>query len=76
MNRNVGAIDRTLRIVIGFALIGLAVSGTGTPWTWIGIVPLLTGTIGWCPAYRLFGVRTCHAKRHERDAANSPGNAA
>ena len=63
MNGNVGAIDRTFRIVLGFALIWLALSDIGTPWTWIGIVPLVTGTIGWCPAYRLFGVRTCRANR-------------
>jgi hypothetical protein len=66
MDGNVGAIDRTLRIIIGFALISLALVGIGAPWTWIGIVPLFTGTIGWCPAYTLFGIRTCraHAQKH------------
>lgn len=59
MNANVGGIDKILRIVAGLVLIALAVLGFGTPWTWIGIVPLATGLVGWCPAYTLLGVRTC-----------------
>ena len=59
MTPNVGAVDKGLRIIVGVALISLAVSGIGVPWTWIGIVPLLTGFVGWCPAYWLSGVRTC-----------------
>ena len=63
MNANAGAIDRVLRISIGLGLIGLGMNGIGTPWTWIGMVPLVTGLIGWCPAYALLGVCTCGAKR-------------
>ena len=59
MNKNVGTIDRTLRIVTGFALIALTATGTIGPWGWVGIVPLATGVLGWCPAYTLFGFRTC-----------------
>jgi hypothetical protein len=62
MKRNVGAVDRGIRIAAGLALIGLAVAGIGTPWTWIGIVPLVTGVIGWCPAYLPFGISTCPKK--------------
>ena len=68
MNANVGAIDRTLRLGGGLVLIWLALLGTGTPWTWIGIVPLVTGIIGWCPAYRLFGIRTCPAHARKQTA--------
>ena len=60
MNKNVGIIDRTLRIVAGLALIALTTTGTIGPWGWIGVVPLATGVLGWCPAYTLFGFKTCN----------------
>lgn len=63
MIHNVGTIDRTLRIAAGVALIGLSIAGMIGPWGYIGIVPLLTGLIGNCPAYSLFGFRTCAVKR-------------
>lgn len=59
MNKNVGTLDRALRIGAGLALIALAATGTIGPWGWIGIVPLGTGLLGWCPAYTLFGIKTC-----------------
>lgn len=59
MNKNVGGIDRILRIVVGLALIALAVTGTVGLWGYIGVVPLLTGLIGWCPAYLPLGIKTC-----------------
>ena len=62
MTRNEGQIDRFLRIVVGLVLLYLAITGQYTPWTWIGVVPLLTGLIGWCPAYALFGINTCNAR--------------
>ncbi|MFM5947800.1 MAG: DUF2892 domain-containing protein [Novosphingobium sp.] len=62
MTRNEGQTDRLLRIVAGLVLLGLALTSHYTPWTWIGVVPLLTGLIGWCPAYSLFGLSTCKAR--------------
>jgi hypothetical protein len=62
MKSNVGGMDRILRIVIGLVLIGLAATGTVGLWGWIGIVPLATGLIGWCPSYSLFGWNTCSMK--------------
>lgn len=62
MPRNEGQTDRLLRIIAGLVLIGLALGGYFTPWTWIGVVPLLTGLIGWCPAYSLFGWNTCRVR--------------
>jgi hypothetical protein len=55
---NVGNIDRALRVVIGILLIGLAAAGQIGAWGYIGVVPLLTGAVAWCPLYRLFGWRT------------------
>lgn len=60
--KNTGTIDRVLRIVVGLALISLVFIGPMTPWGWIGVVPLVTGLIGWCPAYTLFGIKTCKVK--------------
>jgi hypothetical protein len=62
MKKNVGGIDRTLRIVIGLVLIGLAASSTVGWWGYLGVVPLLTGLIGWCPPYTLLGWNTCSTK--------------
>lgn len=59
MTSNVGGIDRILRIVVGLVLISLVFVGPQTPWGWIGVVPLLTGLIGWCPAYVPFGISSC-----------------
>ncbi|HHQ13894.1 MAG TPA: DUF2892 domain-containing protein [Chromatiales bacterium] len=59
MNKNVGGIDRALRVIVGVALLAMVFVGPQTPWGWIGIVPLVTGLIGWCPAYSLFGIKTC-----------------
>jgi hypothetical protein len=57
--KNVGTIDRILRIVVGLGLISLVFVGPQTPWGWIGIVPLLTAAISFCPLYTLIGIRTC-----------------
>jgi hypothetical protein len=64
MNLNVGSTDRILRIVAGLALLSLVVLLDGAA-RWlglIGIVPLATGLVRWCPAYTLFGINTCGAK--------------
>ncbi len=61
MNKNVGGIDRILRIVVGIALIALAATGTVGLWGYIGVVPLVTGLIGWCPMYLPLGIKTCKA---------------
>lgn len=59
MQTNVGTIDRILRIIVGVILIALVFVGPQTPWGWLGVVPLATALIGFCPAYRLLGLRTC-----------------
>lgn len=63
MKANVGGIDKTLRIVVGLGLIGATVAGLLPVWGYIGVVPLATGLMGWCPAYPLLGISTCSAKK-------------
>jgi len=64
MAKNVGTIDRVLRIILGLVLIAYAIP-IGFPETgwngvgWLGVVPLLTAALGTCPAYSVFGVSTC-----------------
>lgn len=65
MNRNVGALDRGLRVVLGIVLIALVFVGPQTPWGWIGVIPLGTALVGFCPAYRLLGICTS-AKQKEQ----------
>jgi len=62
MNKNVGGFDRILRVVVGLVLIALATTGTVGAWGYIGIVPILTGAIGWCPAYLPFGFSSCKTR--------------
>jgi hypothetical protein len=59
MTANVGGLDRALRIIIGLALISLVFIGPQTAWGWIGVVPLLTGAVGWCGLYTVLGLNTC-----------------
>jgi hypothetical protein len=62
MKQNVGGIDRVLRIVVGLLLVALAATGTIGAWGYIGVVPIITGALGWCPAYLPFGLSTCKTK--------------
>lgn len=62
---NEGTIDRVLRVILGLALLSLAFFGPQSPWAWLGLVPLLTGLVGFCPAYALLGIRTCPANRQK-----------
>jgi hypothetical protein len=59
MQANVGTVDRTLRVMVGLTLIGLAATGHIGVWGWIGVLPLLTALVRVCPAYSLLGIRTC-----------------
>lgn len=59
MVRNEGTLDRLVRIAVGLALIAIVFVGPKTAWGWIGLVPLVTGLVGYCPLYRLLGLTTC-----------------
>ena len=63
MKPNEGTIDRALRVAAGLLLIILAFTGTIGLWGWVGVVPLLTGAIGWCPLYTVLGLNTCALKK-------------
>lgn len=60
---NEGTIDRILRVVVGLILLALVFVGPQTPWGWIGVIPLVTGLIGFCPLYRIVGLSTCPMKK-------------
>lgn len=62
MIRNAGNIDRALRAIVGLAAISLVFIGPQTPWGWLGLVPLAAAITGRCPAFALFGAKTCSAK--------------
>lgn len=57
--RNVGTVDRVVRLVVGLAILSLLFWGPQTLWALVGLVPIATALVGWCPAYRALGVRTC-----------------
>lgn len=59
MQQNVGSIDRAIRAIVGIGLISLVFIGPQTVWGWIGVIPLATAIIGWCPPYALLGINTC-----------------
>jgi hypothetical protein len=58
MTQNMGSLDRGIRAVVGLVLIALVFVGPQTMWGWIGIIPLATALIGWCPAYTVLGLKT------------------
>lgn len=60
--KNVGGIDKILRIIVGLGLIAIVFIGPQTPWGWVGILPLVTGLFNFCPAYKLIGLNTCPIK--------------
>ena len=63
MKLNEGTIDRGLRIIAGVVLIGLTLAGKIGVWGWIGVVPLATGLIKFCPLYPILGFNTCPMKK-------------
>ena len=58
MKRNVGGIDKILRITLGLGLVGATYMGLLPVWGYVGVIPLATGLMGWCPFYPLVGVCT------------------
>ena len=58
MTRNIGNVERIVRVVIGLGILSLAFVGPRSPWAYLGLAPVVTGLVGWCPPYALFGVGT------------------
>ena len=59
MKQNVGKIDRLIRFVVGLGILSLIFVGPQTMWGLLGLIPLGTALIGWCPPYTLLGINTC-----------------
>ena len=68
MTKNVGGIDRILRIVAGLTLIVLAAMGTVGPWGWLGVVVLATGVFSFCGLYTVLGINTCPIDKSAKKA--------
>jgi len=62
MNKNVGNTERAIRIGGGLILVVLAASGTVGLLGYLGLLPMITGAIGWCPPYAMLGINTCAKK--------------
>ena len=62
MKKNIHPIERSLRVIAGLVLISLAFIGPKNPWFLLGIIPVITGFIGWCPPYATLGMSTCKVK--------------
>jgi hypothetical protein len=63
MPTNEGNLDRALRVIAGAGILSLAFIGPQTVWGYVGLVPLITGLVGYCPLYSLLGLSTCPVKR-------------
>ena len=63
MKRNEGTLDRALRVVLGLVLVSLVFVGPQTAWGWVGLIPLATGLVGYCPLYAILGLSTCPLQR-------------
>ncbi|MBX3133553.1 MAG: DUF2892 domain-containing protein [Gemmatimonadaceae bacterium] len=59
---NAGTADRALRALLGIGLISIVFVGPQTPWGWLGLIPLATAAMGFCPLYSLLGINTCGVK--------------
>jgi hypothetical protein len=59
MKKNIHSVERIVRILVGLGLVSLAFVGPANPWFLLGLVPLATGLLGWCPPYAMLGINTC-----------------
>jgi hypothetical protein len=59
MVKNIHNIERVVRVLGGAVLVSLAFWGPANPWFFLGLVPMLTGLVGWCPPYAMLGINTC-----------------
>jgi hypothetical protein len=60
---NEGLVDRLIRMTIGLFLLALVFVGPQTPWGWLGLIPFVTGLVGYCPLYSVIGLNTCGTAR-------------
>lgn len=74
MFKNESTLDRVLRVALGFGLLLLVVGGPRTLWGLVGLVPLISGFIGFCPLYAAFGFSTGGRKAKDRSAGTAAGH--
>ncbi|MCS6837263.1 MAG: DUF2892 domain-containing protein [Bdellovibrionaceae bacterium] len=71
LTKNIHPIERGVRVVLGLILIALAFVGPQQPWFLLGVIPLLTGLIGWCPPYSILGINTCKLGNNNSEGGKS-----
>ncbi|SFF84230.1 YgaP family membrane protein [Neptunomonas qingdaonensis] len=59
MEKNIGSVDKVIRVLVGLVLIALVFVGPQTPWGWIGVPVILIALVGICPLYKIIGMSTC-----------------
>jgi hypothetical protein len=59
MKKNIHPVERVVRVVAGLVLVSLAFIGPANPWFFLGLIPVATGLMGWCPPYSMLGISTC-----------------
>ncbi|MGD0886920.1 MAG: DUF2892 domain-containing protein [Thermodesulfovibrionales bacterium] len=59
MKKNIGSAERIIRGLAGLGIISLVFVGPHSPWGYLGIIPLATAFVGWCPPYALLRISTC-----------------
>lgn len=60
MTTNIHTIERVIRVIVGLGLVSMAFVGPANLWFLLGLIPLVTGVVGWCPPYAMFGINTCN----------------
>lgn len=63
MTKNIHPVERVIRVVVGVVLTTMAFIGPANPWFLLGMIPVLTGLVGWCPPYQMLGINTCNLKK-------------
>ena len=63
MKKNIGNVERIVRVVLGIVVVSLAFVGPRSSWAFLGIIPIVTGLIGYCPPYALLGIDTTSSAR-------------
>jgi hypothetical protein len=69
MKKNIHPAERVIRIIVGALIASLAFWGPTNYWFLLGLIPVLTGLVGWCPPYQLFGISTCPKPKQDASSA-------
>jgi hypothetical protein len=62
MTKNIHNVERVVRVAVGLGLTSMAFIGPASPWFFLGLIPVATGLLGWCPPYAMLGISTCPRK--------------